>query len=200
VKSLEAAGRRYKGKLEDPCMPVGLEDHHMRTAPSSRAGKALVLVGTGNYDKCAQALPPLLSQSGIDCGGGNGAPSQPCSMQGTPPFPPGQQVLGFSEFWYSMYDVYGDGGVYNKSVFDRRSREFCRKSWSVLQKVRLNPVVFSHGKKVKCGSSWKIAVRVERRQFSLSFVGPTCLCHRPTLVCFQYLLNPPPFLPDVAGP
>ena len=43
------------------------------------------------------------------------------------------EVLGFSEFWYSMYDVFGLKGIYDHAEFSRVAIEFCGRDWRGLQ-------------------------------------------------------------------
>ena len=129
VQALEVAGRRYKGKLQDPCLPTGAEDVWARSlVQSTRANQKLVLVGTGDYRKCEKMLQPLIHETGKDCGG------NACAMDGTPPFPNAMEVLGFSEFWYSMYDVFGLKGHYDPQAFASVATQFCSRDWVGLQK------------------------------------------------------------------
>lgn len=129
VQALEVAGRRYKGKLQDPCLPTGAEDVWARSlVQSTRANQKLVLVGTGDYRKCEKMLQPLIHETGKDCGG------NACAMDGTPPFPNAMEVLGFSEFWYSMYDVFGLKGNYDPVEFASVATQFCSRDWVGLQK------------------------------------------------------------------
>ncbi|ESO90324.1 hypothetical protein LOTGIDRAFT_123541 [Lottia gigantea] len=119
----------YKGKnktnaIHDPCMaremPVVKEIH----------GKKYYFKGTGDFNKCRKILVPLLNST-ILCH------QNPCSMNGIhqPDIDHDRsKFYGFSEFWYSTEDVFGIGGTYNHDKFQTESEEFCKTSWSKLQK------------------------------------------------------------------
>ena len=90
----------------DPCLPPGM----MWTVD----GGGQSLEGTGDYDLCRRSLEPLLRQS---------APCtvEPCSMDGV--HQPevnfsSSQFYGFSEFWYTMEDIFDVGGPYDHDTFD----------------------------------------------------------------------------------
>jgi ectonucleoside triphosphate diphosphohydrolase 4 len=86
-------------------MPLTVED----------SGKELV--GTGNYAECKTRLEPLLNLT-VPC------QQDPCSLNGVhqPPIDfAGMQFYGFSEFWYTMEDVYRDGGVYDFNKFEKEA-------------------------------------------------------------------------------
>ncbi|KAK3095111.1 hypothetical protein FSP39_010449 [Pinctada imbricata] len=83
----------------------------------------------GDYLKCKDTLIPLLNQS---------APCERpfCSMAGVhqPDIPfLKSEFYGFSEFWYTMEDVYRMGGVYDSKKFDLEAEKFCKTDWSTLQ-------------------------------------------------------------------
>lgn len=81
------------------------------------------LVGEGDYFGCKKALTPLLSSrhkqdSKID------ENFLECSEDTLYELPANFSVMpfyGFSEFWYTMNDVLGLGGVYKKTLFDNHA-------------------------------------------------------------------------------
>ena len=97
----------------DPCLPVGLFHESV-----DDKGHAHHFKGTGDYNECRAALVPLLNQSG-SC-------EKPfCSMNGI--HQPDidfyrTEFYGFSEFWYTMEDVYRIGGVYNNDKFNTEAK------------------------------------------------------------------------------
>ncbi|XP_071090176.1 ectonucleoside triphosphate diphosphohydrolase 4-like [Haliotis cracherodii] len=109
----------------DPCLPqsMPLESEDEKSVKH-------YFKGTGSYDECRSGLMPLLNLT-VPC------PQEPCSMNGV-----SQPLIdhtrssfyGFSEFWYSMEDVYHKGGNYSSAIFNKYSSEFCGSSWSQLSK------------------------------------------------------------------
>ena len=106
---------RAAAGVEQPCLQVGQRDEIERSAAvaSSRKDK-LVLEGTGDYDSCLKAVDPLLHEKDQNCG--DAVRGQPCTTDTTAGFPKGMQVLGFSEFWYSMQDVCVPACVFPRAV------------------------------------------------------------------------------------
>ena len=115
IRKLERRYKRLRVPIKDPCLQVGQRDEIERSAAvaSSRKDK-LVLEGTGDYDSCLKAVDPLLHEKDQNCG--DAVRGQPCTTDTTAGFPKGMQVLGFSEFWYSMQDVCVPACVFPRAV------------------------------------------------------------------------------------
>ena len=98
--------------IPDPCLPLGL--HHKS---ADRVHHETYFVGLGDYNKCKMNLLPLLNLT-VPC------QKQPCSMNGIYQANinfSNSEFYGFSEFWYSMEDVYRMGGHYDATKFDKMS-------------------------------------------------------------------------------
>lgn len=151
--------------VPDPCLPPGMpltveadDEHPLRS-----------FIGTGDYADCKSRLEPLLNLS-VPC------PMDPCSMNGV--HQPeidffSSQFYGFSEFWYSMEDVYRMGGVYKFPTFEKKAMEFCSTSWTQLDaeyKEHKYPKADDHRFKYECiKSAWMSAVLHKGFQFPTSY-------------------------------
>lgn len=112
--------------IPDPCLQPGLT---LKAREQYIPDKEITFTGTGNYQKCQELLEPLLNLT-TPCA------LEPCSMNGI--HQPvivfrNSEFYGFSEFWYTMEDVYRIGGQYEHDIFDIQAKDFCEKKWSVLQ-------------------------------------------------------------------
>ncbi|XP_022341260.2 ectonucleoside triphosphate diphosphohydrolase 7-like [Crassostrea virginica] len=112
--------------ISDPCLPVGLTQEVKDTQ-----GQVHFLRGQGDYEACSSKLVKLLTwNSSIIC------EQAPCSMNGV--HQPvisfhNSEFYGFSEFWYTMDDVFRIGGIYNYEKFDYEAKKFCGTKWSTLK-------------------------------------------------------------------
>lgn len=100
--------------IRDPCLQAGLTVK----AREPEYEENYNFTGTGNYFECKEALIPLLNLS-IPCN------VMPCSMNGV--HQPtisyhNSQFYGFSEFWYTMEDVFRIGGLYEHEIFETHAR------------------------------------------------------------------------------
>ncbi|XP_033757362.1 LOW QUALITY PROTEIN: ectonucleoside triphosphate diphosphohydrolase 7-like [Pecten maximus] len=142
-----------KRVLPDPCLPTGLfferEDEESHTH---------FFHGTGDYLECQKALYPLLNLS-TPC------EKAECSMNGV--HQPDidfqkSEFYGFSEFWYTMEDVFSKGGLYDKEDFKKEAQEFCSTKWSTLQsrkEQKLYPKADDERMKLECfKAAWMTTV------------------------------------------
>ena len=98
-------------EILDPCLPQGL-------ILEGREDENYKFKGTGDYRKCQDALVPLINTS-VPC------PQPPCSFNGVyqPPINfYNSEFYGFSEFWYTMEDIYRIGGQYEYDIFDAQAK------------------------------------------------------------------------------
>lgn len=101
---------RTRFNVSDPCLPVGLTQEVKDTE-----GHVHFLHGLGEYEACSSKLVKLLNRNAsIPC------EQAPCSMNGV--HQPmisfhNSEFYGFSEFWYTMDDVFRIGGIYNFEKF-----------------------------------------------------------------------------------
>lgn len=117
---------RTRFNVSDPCLPVGLTQEVKDTE-----GHVHFLHGLGEYEACSSKLVKLLNRNAsIPC------EQAPCSMNGV--HQPmisfhNSEFYGFSEFWYTMDDVFRIGGIYNFEKFKFEAKKFCGTKWSTLQ-------------------------------------------------------------------
>ena len=96
-------------RLFDPCAPVDMREG----VPVS--GRTLTLHGTGEFSACKRALLPIL-QTPSNCSVGGAACTSDTFT--APPISEEMEFYGFSEFWYTMQDVFKMGGAYEKQQFE----------------------------------------------------------------------------------
>ncbi|CAH1784625.1 unnamed protein product [Owenia fusiformis] len=134
--------------IKDPCLPEEMED------TVSFKNKDYKIYGTGNYLKCKLNMHKLLNTS-VPC------QKEPCSLNGV--HQPDinyhySEFYGFSEFWYTMEDVFRIGGKYNFDQFEHKAKEYCASKWSTLEdwfNKKLYPKADQHRFKYQCfKSSW----------------------------------------------
>ncbi|KAL8580844.1 hypothetical protein ACOMHN_017348 [Nucella lapillus] len=147
----------------DPCLPSGMP---LKTQDE---GSERSFVGTGRYAECKARLEPLLNRS-VTC------THDPCSFNGV--HQPridfaATQFYGFSEFWYTMEDVYQIGGAYSHKAFESQAKDFCGTSWSQLEsryKEKLYPKADDHRFKYECiKSAWLSVVLHKGFQFPTDY-------------------------------
>ena len=100
--------------ISDPCLQSGLQTQALDPDYHDK----VTFKGTGDYDKCKDILFPLLNLT-VTC------VSLPCSMNGVhqPTISYSKDSFyGFSEFWYTMEDVFRIGGKYDHEEFDIKAR------------------------------------------------------------------------------
>ncbi|KAH3707971.1 hypothetical protein DPMN_067409, partial [Dreissena polymorpha] len=115
--------------ISDPCLQDGLalpprDPDDLDLDP----GVEVTFVGTGDYRACKTTLEPLLNRT-VPC------KLSPCSMNGVHQpeiLYKNSQFYGFSEFWYTMEDVFRIGGNYEAGIFETYAKDFCGKQWSLL--------------------------------------------------------------------
>ena len=103
--------RKHKA-VSDPCLPPG-----MPLTTEDEDGTKRNFIGSGNYYECKARLEPLLNRS-VPC------THAPCSFNGV--HQPEIDFIrshfyGFSEFWYTMEDVYRMGGIYKFKTFEKQA-------------------------------------------------------------------------------
>ncbi|XP_061192965.1 ectonucleoside triphosphate diphosphohydrolase 7-like [Saccostrea echinata] len=117
--------QRTHPNISDPCLPVGLTQE-----VKDAQGHTHFLNGLGDYEACRASLVRLINwNSTVKC------EQAPCSMNGV--HQPiisfhNSEFYAFSEFWYTMDDVYRIGGIYNNEKFDYEAKKFCSTRWSTL--------------------------------------------------------------------
>ncbi|XP_014777473.1 ectonucleoside triphosphate diphosphohydrolase 7 isoform X2 [Octopus bimaculoides] len=110
--------------VPDPCLPLGL----LYTSATNTQQKTF-FIGLGDYALCRRNIFPLLNVT-VPC------QKKPCSMNGIYQSDinfHNSEFYGFSEFWYSMEDVYRIGGHYNADIFDKISVKHCATRWAKLE-------------------------------------------------------------------
>jgi Golgi nucleoside diphosphatase len=116
------------GKIEDPCLPSGLEleggkEGGHRPLGDSGIPDGVTIVGSGDFDLCLQRIRPLLK-----------------SMQDSkkPEFDfEVNHFVGVSEYW----DTVGDhgfqmGGSFDYNELSARVKEFCDRDWKDIESQR----------------------------------------------------------------
>ena len=82
----------------------------------------MTLIGTGNYTACRESLIPLLSSpKDTHKDDKDFITAAECSEDTLYELPINFTTMpfyGFSEFWYTMNDILGLGGAYERSSFD----------------------------------------------------------------------------------
>lgn len=121
------------GIIPDPCLPRGLELTET-PAQSSAAGPHATtshkLVGTGSFEECVRKSAPLLNKD-------KPCLDAPCLMDGihVPPIDfSASHFIGVSEYWYSSEHIFGLGGAYDFSQYERAAVEFCGRDWEGIVK------------------------------------------------------------------
>ncbi|XP_070210624.1 ectonucleoside triphosphate diphosphohydrolase 7-like isoform X2 [Littorina saxatilis] len=150
--------------VTDPCLPPG-----MPLEVQDDAGITRKFVGSGDFGECKARLAPLLNLS-VACN------QDPCSFNGI--HQPAIDFLhsdfyGFSEFWYTMEDVYRMGGSYKFKSFEKQAKEFCSTTWSQLEawyQKHLYPKADDHRFKYECiKSAWLSVVLHKGFQFPQTY-------------------------------
>ena len=74
----------------------------------------------------------------------------------------GMAWYGSSEFWYTMNDVYGDGGAYDAAAFAATAKAFCARDWGDLMteyRAGRYPLAKPDRFKLQCfKSAWMVAM------------------------------------------
>ncbi|KAI6653518.1 Ectonucleoside triphosphate diphosphohydrolase 4 isoform X2 [Oopsacas minuta] len=115
-------------QVTDPCLHENQHEYRMY------AGRTVKILGSGNYNLCRKQLITHLKQD-------NPCPPSPihCKMNGMYQAPidfTNMQFYGFSEFWYTMDDVFNIGGVYYREKYDLSAVEYCSLDWSTIMDWR----------------------------------------------------------------
>ena len=139
--SLVIRGLIPKFPYEDPCLPQGLKENvslpidvdHLKydlKYAALKPSQTLYLQGTGEWQKCYESLTDFVN-SGEDY-------FQPCDKLQCPDngikMPPivdlqHREFYGFSEFWYTMEDIFQMGGNYDFHAFSTAAQAFCSRHW-----------------------------------------------------------------------
>ncbi|XP_060076889.1 ectonucleoside triphosphate diphosphohydrolase 7-like [Ylistrum balloti] len=153
-----------KRVLPDPCLPPGLlfekDDDEEHTH---------FFHGTGDYLACQKAVYSLLNLSAPceqEVCSMNGVHQPEISFQKT-------EFYGFSEFWYTMQDVFSKGGLYDKEEFQKEAQKFCSTKWTTLQsrvEQKLYPNADDQRMKTECfKSAWMTTVLHHGLKFPVTY-------------------------------
>ncbi|OWF42723.1 ectonucleoside triphosphate diphosphohydrolase 7-like [Mizuhopecten yessoensis] len=153
-----------KRVLPDPCLPPGLFYER-----EDEEGHTYFFHGTGDYLVCQKAVYSLLNLS-AQC------EQEACSMNGVhQPEIPYQKTefYGFSEFWYTMQDIFRKGGLYDHEDFQKDAQKFCSTKWATLQsrvEQNLYPKADDQRMKLQCfKSAWMTSVLHQGLKFPQTY-------------------------------
>ncbi|KAL5015681.1 hypothetical protein ScPMuIL_005270 [Solemya velum] len=121
----EATQQSQRTTLTDPCLPPGsLSEPEDETYMGTYRFQ-----GTGSFDECKVWIGSLLNLT-VPCElpscSLNGVHQPEISFEKT-------EFYGYSEFWYTMEDVFRQGGLYESEKFENQAKEFCSTPWATLQ-------------------------------------------------------------------
>ncbi|XP_005094066.1 ectonucleoside triphosphate diphosphohydrolase 7 [Aplysia californica] len=149
--------------ITDVCLPLG-----MTLKTTDDAGVGHVFSGGGDFTQCKAAVEPLINKT-VPCS------KAPCSVNGVyqPVIDPAMEFYGFSEFWYSMEDVFSMGGHYNYDTFNAKAKEFCGTNWDTLEtwyKKDNYPKADDHRFRFQCfKSAWMVEMLHKGFSFPSSY-------------------------------
>ncbi|CAB4476552.1 unnamed protein product [Rhizophagus irregularis] len=106
--------------IKDPCLPIDLF-----LTDTSLPPPYYTLQGTGSFNQCLELTYPLLNKTASCL-------DDPCLFNGvhTPNIDFSvNHFIGISEYWYSSQDVFGLGGIWNFSEFERKANDYCAREW-----------------------------------------------------------------------
>ncbi|RIA84213.1 nucleoside phosphatase family-domain-containing protein [Glomus cerebriforme] len=106
--------------LKDPCLPVNLF-----LTDTSLPPPYYTLQGIGSFNQCLEFTYPLLNKTATCL-------DDPCLFNGvhTPKIDFSvNHFIGISEYWYSTHDVFGLGGIWNFSEFEKKANDYCAREW-----------------------------------------------------------------------
>ncbi|KAL3863359.1 hypothetical protein ACJMK2_005117 [Sinanodonta woodiana] len=153
LTSLNATKEPSKIEIPDACLPVNLV-----LESKDKTGIVNTFKGTGDYLQCQNKLIPLLNLT-VPC------QREPCSLNGVhQPYINfhNSEFYGFSEFWYTMEDVFRIGGQYEYEAFIAQAKEYCLNKWSKIQEwydKKLYPKADENRMRMQCfKSAWMTAV------------------------------------------
>ncbi|KAL8834318.1 MAG: hypothetical protein Q9170_003813 [Blastenia crenularia] len=132
----QESGQKSPDELQDPCLPKGLTTTTKGDIflPGSKTvnGKALKLLGTGDFKACLKKTYPLLDKD---------APckDEPCLLHGI--HVPAidfdvNHFVGVSEYWHTTHEVFEmahKDKAYDFQTYQKRVIEFCSQDWHTLQ-------------------------------------------------------------------
>lgn len=114
--------------IKDPCLNPSQHEVH------TFAGRNFNIRGSGNYNLCRQIIVTHLKQD-------HPCPSAPIHCRMDREYQPpidyvNTPFYGFSEFWYTMDDVFNIGGVYYRDKYDLAAIEYCGLDWNTIMDWR----------------------------------------------------------------
>ncbi|KAF2103207.1 hypothetical protein NA57DRAFT_63844 [Rhizodiscina lignyota] len=137
VNALKETTNADEMELPDPCLPKGLEvtEEGKPISPGTdeAKGKALKLVGTGQFQECLKRTKPLLEKD---------APclDDPCLLNGV--HVPSidfdvNHFVGVSEYWHTTHEIFEmahKDKSYDWHTYQDRVNEFCGSNWKDIVK------------------------------------------------------------------
>ena len=144
-------------ELLDPCLPVGLRTttKGVPVKPGDEVGSDVILVGTGNFDKCVDKVYPLLDKD-APCA------DQPCLLHG-------QHVpaidfdvnhfVGVSEYWHTTHEVFEvshNEKSYDFTKYQALVKDFCSNEW---EDIESGVAVGKWGKKVTVKTAQEVCFK-----------------------------------------
>ena len=114
---------RQTNAAQDPCLPVGMPNDWEAQLPEYQP-----VVGSGRFLQCRKAVTRLFYDDSDSCG------QAVCSVRQLPrpPIPGNMTWFGFSEYYYTHFDVFGLSGRHNADEFMQRALAFCGTEWTEL--------------------------------------------------------------------
>ena len=142
--------------VQDPCYPLGYNSpvNVTLTVESGNHHVPIVINGSGQFGSCKNQLNYLLASlssetntkmasCGLFCSPLSGLPESIAFASQPPSSIKTKKFYGFSEFWYTMQDVFHMGGEYNRENFDKEATQFCSNEWDQLMKDYVDPAYSS---------------------------------------------------------
>jgi Golgi apyrase len=105
--------------IRDPCVPFGAKEANL-TFNNYNGSRSIQ--GIGGFHACMNQTRDLLNTWA------KSSPSLPL-----PPLPTPMTIVGISEFFNTMHDVFDFGGVYDPVLFSIFTKKFCHSPWDKLK-------------------------------------------------------------------